>query len=473
MEMPSVIGVDSSTQSCKVLVVDLDSGEILSEATRGHPEGTEIDPELWWVALRSALDQVDTSDVEAISIGAQQHGLVALDASGEVIRPALLWNDTRSAPQAEHIITEFGAANLAKRTGSVPVASFTSTKLAWVHQHEPQLAAKIAAVALPHDWLTWRLRGYGPVGDSQKGPQLDQLVTDRSDASGTGYFSSVTNSYDDEILDFVLGHRPVLPTVLGAGDSAGTTEDGWIVGPGGGDNAMAALGLETHVGDVVMSLGTSGTVFAATSKPANDATGTVAGFADAAGGFLPLVATLNASRPIDSVRQLLGLSWEQFSSAIQSAAPGSGGLTLLPFFDGERMPNLPDATGLLGGISRLSLTPENMARAVVEAVASNLSHGLEAIVKQTEKLTRLMLIGGGAQNLGVQQVVSQSVSLPVIVPEPGEYVAFGAAKQAAWALSGKRPGWEPRSRALPIGDTHSAARNQFDDLLGKYVQNFD
>jgi xylulokinase len=471
--MPTVIGVDSSTQSCKVLVVDVDSGEILSEARTEHPDGTEIDPELWWAALQSALDQVDTSDVEAISIGAQQHGLVALDASGEVVRPALLWNDTRSAPQAEHIIAEFSAANLAERTGSVPVASFTSSKLAWVRQHEPQLAAKIAAVALPHDWLTWRLRGYGPKGDSRYGPQLEQLVTDRSDASGTGYFSPITNSYDDQILDFVLGHRPVLPKVLGAGESAGKTENGWIVGPGGGDNAIAALGLETHVGDVVMSLGTSGTVFAATSKPANDATGTVGGFADAAGGFLPLVATLNASRPIDSVRQLLGLSWEQFSSAVKSAAPGSGGLTLLPFFDGERTPNLPDATGLLGGISRFSLTPANMARASVEGVVSNLSHGLEAIVKHTEKLNRLMLIGGGAQNFGVQHVVSQSVSLPVIVPEPGEYVAFGAAKQAAWVLTGKRPGWELMSRALPTGDIHSAALNQFDDLLEKYVENTD
>lgn len=466
--MPKVIGVDSSTQSCKVIVVDVASGDILSEATTPHPEGTEIDPELWWVALQQSLEQVDASDVEAISIGAQQHGLVALDASGEVLRPALLWNDTRSAPQAESIVAKFGSANVAKRTGSVPVASFTSTKLAWMRQHEPELAARVAAVALPHDWLTWRLRGYGPLGGSRLGPQLDELVTDRSDASGTGYFSPLTNSYDDEILDFVLGHRPALPQVLGAADVAGTTEDGWIVGPGGGDNAMAALGLGTQVGDVVMSLGTSGTLFAVTSKPSHDATGTVAGFADAAGAFLPLVATLNASRTFDSVRQLLGFSWDQFSRAVQSAAPGAGGLTLLPFFDGERMPNLPNATGLLGGISRLSLTPENMARSVVEAVVSNLTRGLEAIVEETEGLTRLILIGGGAQNAGVQQVVNETLSLPVVVPNPGEYVAFGAAKQAAWALTGKRPGWESQARALAPGNTDFAARYQFDDLLQKY-----
>ena len=468
--MPRVIGVDSSTQSCKVLVVDVASGDILSEATTPHPEGSEIDPEYWWSALRNSLDQVDTSGVEAISIGAQQHGLVALDARGVILRPALLWNDTRSAPQAERLIAEFGAANLAKRTGSVPVASFTSTKLAWVREHEPHLARTIAAVALPHDWLTWRLRGFGPAGSSVHGPQLDQLVTDRSDASGTGYFSSTTNAYDNDILDFVLGHRPVLPRVLGAADQAGTTEEGWIIGSGGGDNAMAALGLDTHVGDVVMSLGTSGTVFAVTSNPANDPTGTVAGFADAAGGFLPLVATLNASRAIDSVRTLLGLSWEQFSASVQMAAPGSGGLSLLPFFDGERMPNLPDATGLLGGITRLNLTPENMARAVVEAVVSNLAHGLDAIVRETETVTRLTLIGGGAQNVGVQQVVSETVSLPVLVPQPGEYVAMGAAKQAAWALSGVRPLWELGARALAAGNTHSVARDQFDTLLQRHGQ---
>lgn len=468
--MPKVIGVDSSTQSCKVLVVDVASGHILSEATTPHPEGTEIDPELWWVALQRCLDQVDTSGVEAISIGAQQHGLVALDASGEVLRPALLWNDTRSAPQAEKIIAEFGAASVAERTGSVPVASFTSTKLAWMRQHEPELALRVAAVALPHDWLTWRLRGFGPVGSSRLGAQLDELVTDRSDASGTGYFSAVTNSYDDEILDFVLGHRPTLPRVVASSDTAGTTEEGWIVGAGGGDNAMAALGLGTQVGDVVMSLGTSGTVFAVTSQPSHDASGTVAGFADAAGAFLPLVATLNASRTFDSVRQLLGFSWDEFSRALQSAAPGSGGLTMLPFFDGERMPNLPDATGVLGGISRLSLTPENMARSVVEAVVSNLSRGIEAIVEETEKLERLILIGGGAHNIGVQHVVSETLSLPVVVPDPGEYVAIGAAKQAAWALTGKRPGWQPQARALPPGPTDPQAQNQFDDLLRKYEE---
>jgi xylulokinase len=468
--MATVLGVDSSTQSCKVVVVDTESGRIVSEASAPHPEGTEIDPEVWWVALQDALGRVDSSDVQALSIGGQQHGLVALDSAGDVVRPALLWNDTRSAPQAQRIIDHFGAPEIAARTGSVPVASFTSTKLAWVAEHEPQLATQIAAVALPHDWLTWRLRGFGPAGSSRLGPHLEELVTDRSDASGTGYFSSDTHSYDHEVLDFVLGHHLILPRVLLADEQAGTTENGWVVGPGGGDNAMAALGLEAQTGDVVVSLGTSGTVFAVTSTPALDATGTVAGFADAAGGFLPLVATLNASRTIDSVRNLLGMTWDSFSLAVQSAAPGSGGLTMLPFFDGERMPNLPEATGSLGGITRANLTPDNMARAAVESVVSNLSRGLEAIVEKTETLTRLILIGGAAQNLGVQQVASESFALPVIVPDPGEYVAYGAARQAAWVLTGSRPTWRPNSRELPTGRHDSTPRRQFDALLTSYIK---
>ena len=465
--MAAVIGVDSSTQSCKLVVVDVESGAVLQRAVASHPDGTEVDPEAWWRALQECLEQVDTSDVQAIAIGAQQHGLVALGAGGEVVRPALLWNDTRSAPQAEALIEQFGADELAQRTGSVPVASFTSTKLAWMRQHEPELAERVAAVALPHDWLGWRLRGFGPDGQSRLGPDLEQLVTDRSDASGTGYFSPVSNSYDDDILTGALGHRPVVPRVIGPGESAGTTEQGWILGAGGGDNAMAALGLDAQVGDVVMSLGTSGTVFARTSSPAVDPTGTIAGFADASGGFLPLGATLNASRSIDSVRGLLGMSWDEFSTAVRRAAPGSGGLSMLPFFDGERMPNLPDATGTLGGITRANLTPDNLARASVEAVLANLSRGIDVVASMTEQLTRVLLIGGAAQNDGVQQVAADTVPLPVVVPEPDEYVALGAAKQAAWALTGSCPDWAPQAQSLDASSASDAARIQFEALLGQ------
>ena len=466
--MPTVIGVDSSTQSCKVLVVDLETGAIVSEATSAHPGGTEVDPQAWWEALQETLGQVDTSQAQALSIGAQQHGMVALDVDGTVVRPALLWNDTRSSAQAEQIVSAFGAEDVAKRTGSVPLASFTSTKLAWLRQHEPQHAERVAAVALPHDWLMWRLRGYGTKGESTLGPQLDALVTDRSDASGTGYFSAASNTYDDDIVSFALGHRPILPAVLGPQERAGTTDQGWVLGPGGGDNAMAALGLGTQLGDVVLSLGTSGTVFAVTSSPAHDSSGTVAGFADATGEFLPLVATLNAARPIDSVRQLFGLSWDGLTQAVESTEPGSGGVTVLPFFDGERTPNLPESTGSFHGVTRTNLTPENLTRAVIEGVIANLARGVDAIASHTQQPSRLILIGGAAQNPGVQQVVTEQVGIPVSVPRAGEYVAYGAARQAAWALTGEKPTWGSDSATLSPQAGGALARTQFDRVLREH-----
>lgn len=466
--MSSVLGIDSSTQSCKVVVRDIDSGTVVSEGHEPHPEGTEVWPEVWWEALHAALNGVDQSSVEAVSVGAQQHGMILLDDSGKVLRPALLWNDTRSAPQAQEIIDEFGLVDIARRTGSVPVASFTSTKLAWVRRHEPEIADRAAAVCLPHDWLTWRLRGFGPRGESPLGPELDQLTTERSDASGTGYFLPSANFYDEDVLRFTLGHMPLLPRVLEASEPAGTTADGWLVAAGGGDNAIAALGLGTQVGDAVMSLGTSGTVSALTSSPTFDPTGTVAGFADAAGSYLPLVATLNAARAIDAVRKLLGLSWAQYSEAVLSSPPGSEGLSVLPFFDGERTPNLPDSTGLFGGATRSNLTAANLARAVTEGVVANLAEGLQAITEKTEKAERLVLIGGGARNSGIVQVVREVLSLPTFVPDDGEYVALGAGCQAAWALTGTRPDWEPYGmeyESLSVGDE---AGEQFRQLLSRY-----
>ncbi|NLX00176.1 MAG: xylulose kinase, partial [Actinomycetales bacterium] len=198
--MSLVLGVDSSTQSCKVVVVDTDTGLVVREGRAPHPDGTSVDPEAWWEALQAAIAQAGgLDDVAAWAIGGQQHGLVALDADGVVVRDALLWNDTRSAGAAEALVAEFGAEALAKRTGSVPVASFTITKLRWLRDHEPANAGRVAAVALPHDWLTWRLRGFGPAG-SPGGPNLEELITDRSDASGTGYWSPATGEYDRELL---------------------------------------------------------------------------------------------------------------------------------------------------------------------------------------------------------------------------------------------------------------------------------
>jgi xylulokinase len=427
--MPLVLGVDSSTQSCKAVVVDSATAAVVRTGRAAHPDGTSVDPEAWWRALQEAIAEAGSlDDIAAWSVGGQQHGLVALDAQGRVIRDALLWNDTRSAGAAADLIDEFGAAALAVRTGLVPVASFTITKLRWLRDHEPENAARVAAVALPHDWLTWRLRGFGP-----ENPMLDELVTDRSDASGTGYWNPATGEYDRELLVAALGHDAILPRVLGP-DEWVTDADGRRVGPGAGDNAGAALGLGAQPGDVVVSIGTSGTVFAVSREPVNDPEGTVAGFADASGLFLPLIATLNAARVVDVTAALLGVDHEEFSDLALAAAPGAAGLTLLPYFEGERTPNLPDATATLSGMTLASTTRENLARAAVEGMLRGLGAGLDALRTLGIPLERALLIGGGAQSEAVRRIAPPVLGLPVEVPEPGEYVALGAARQAIAAL---------------------------------------
>ena len=453
--MPTLVaGVDSSTQSCKILIVDAATGATVRSGRASHPAGTEVDPEAWWDALQAAIaDAGGLDDVSAISVGGQQHGMVVLDHGGRVIRPALLWNDTRSAQAALDLAREI--PDIVERTGSVPVASFTSTKLRWLQGAEPENAERVAAVALPHDWLTWRLRGFGP-----ENPRLDALTTDRSDASGTGYFSSTSNEYDRGILAAALGHDAILPRVLGPSESSGTVGS-LTFGAGAGDNAGAALGLGARDGDVVVSIGTSGTVFAVTSSPAADASGTVAGFADASGLFLPLVATLNAARVLDSTAALLGVDHSTLGTLALEAEPGAHGLVLQPYFEGERTPNRPDATATLFGMTLASTTRPNLARAAIEGLLCGLAAGLDALRGQGVDARRILLVGGAAQNPAVSAIAAQVFDVPVVVPTPGEYVALGAAAQAAWVLAGERPQWPLDVVAEPPVDYRPVIREQY------------
>ncbi|SFR71772.1 xylulokinase [Agromyces sp. CF514] len=464
--MSLVAGVDSSTQSCKIVIRDAATGALVRSGRAPHPEGTEVDPAAWWGALLSAIgDAGGLEGVEAISIGGQQHGMVVLDDEGRVIRPALLWNDTRSAQAALDLIAEVGADEYARRTGVVPVASFTATKLRWLRDAEPDAAARVAAVALPHDWLTWRLRGYGPVGESPLGPVLDELTTDRSDASGTAYWGA--DGYDRDLFVRALGHDAILPRVLGPAEAAGRTPDGILVGAGAGDNAAAALGLDAASGDVVVSIGTSGTVFAVTDAAVADASGTVAGFADATGRFLPLVATLNAARVLDAFARVLGVDHDGLGRLALEAEPAASGAVLVPYFEGERTPNLPNATAHLDGLSLASMTRPNLARAAIEGMLCGLADGLEAVASLGVAVDRVLLIGGAAQNPAVRAIAAQVFDAPVVVPAPGEYVADGAARQAAWALTGARPEWEIDVAASPSPDHRPAIREQYARVAGR------
>lgn len=462
--MVLVAGVDSSTQSCKVVIRDATSGALVRSGAAPHPDGTEVDPAAWWEALQRAVAAAGgLDDVAALSVGGQQHGMVTLDARGEVIRPALLWNDTRSAAAARDLVGELGRARgsgtddgprvWAETTGSVPVASLTITKLRWLAEHEPDNAARVAAVALPHDWLTWKLLGTG---------RLEDLATDRSDASGTGYFTTA-GTYDRDLLDMALRRDAgsvVLPRVCGPDERVGTTGR-LLLGPGCGDNAGAALGLGMTAGDISISIGTSGVVAAVTDVPVADPSGTITGFADATGRFLPLAVTLNGSQSLDVVRDLLGLDFAAFDQLVLSGEGGADGLTLVPYYQGERTPNLPDATGSLLGMTQRNLTAQNLARASVEGLLCGLADGLEAFVAQGVPVERIRLIGGGARSQAVQRLAPAILGQEVLVPEPGEYVADGAARQAAWVLTGELPTWETSATARVSADPTPRVRQAY------------
>jgi xylulokinase len=396
--MTLVAGIDSSTQSCKVVIRDAETGKLVRQGRANHPDGTEVHPDAWWSALQSAIAEAGgLDDVAAASVAGQQHGMVVLDESGGGDKGRQAWVDA---------------------VGIVPVASFTLTKLRWLARHEPANADRVAAVCLPHDWLTWKLSG---------APGLGALRTDRSDASGTLYWSAETNLYRPDLLELGFGRDLVVPEVLGPTGIAGSLPNGAPLGPGAGDNAAAGLGAGAQPGDVVVSIGTSGTVFVSSDVAPKDPSGTVAGFADTTGRFLPIVVTLNAARVLDH---------EELSRLALSAPAGADGLVLIPYLEGERTPNRPNATGAIHGLTLTTSDPAHLARAAVEGMLCALADGLDALVANGAQARRIVLVGGGARSEAVRRIAPELFGLPVLVPPPGEYVADGAARQAAWVAGG-------------------------------------
>jgi xylulokinase len=379
--------------------------------------------------------------VDAIAVAAQQHGLIPLASRGEFIHPAKLWNDTESAPDAGWLTKQLGGPQAwADAVGSVPVAAFTISKLSWLHRTKPDAFDQVAHVLLPHDWLTFRLTG--------------AFVTDRGDASGTGYWSAADGRYRTDLLRIVHDAwtddewLARLPTVLGPGDRAGTLTE-WaagalglagepIVAAGTGDNMGASLGLGLQPGDVVFSLGTSGTVYTVSETATADATGAVAGFADATGRFLPLVCTLNATGVTDDVGRLFDLAHDGLADLALSAPAGAAGVVLVPFLAGERTPNRPDATGTLTGL-RHGTSKAHLARAAHEGVVHGLLDGLDALAAAgvATDSGRTFLVGGGARSRAYRHVLADLSQRTITVPDAGELVATGACVQAAAALAGR------------------------------------
>ena len=427
-----VAGVDTSTQSVKVVVCDLDTGAVVRSGRADHPAGTEVSAAAWLTAYREATaDPGLLSGVEAISVGGQQHGMVTLDAAGELVRDALLWNDNRSAPDALELIDDLGGPDRwADAVGSVPVASFTVAKLRWLARHEPQNAARVERVILPHDYLTWEIggRSFDP-------------VTDRGDASGTGYFDATSNTYRDDLVVLAFDRTVVLPRVAGPAEVVGETPDGIAIGPGTGDNAASALGMVVPDRTALISLGTSGVACLPSPVQTHDASGVIAGFADDTGRFLPLVCTLNGARNLVSMANTLQVSLAEFSELAMSAPPGSEGLLFLPYLEGERTPPLPDATGELRGMTLANLTAANFARATIEGVLWSLAYGVQSLREQASPVEQVMLTGGAAQSPAVRAIAADVFGVPVLTTDPYESVAVGAARQAAWALTGTLPEW--------------------------------
>ncbi|MBD0743741.1 xylulokinase [Streptomyces sp. CBMA152] len=441
-----VIGVDSSTQSTKALFVDADTGRTLAVGRAPHRvDGTagarESDPEDWWRALREAVGAglkesgVPASAVVAIAVAGQQHGLVVLDRGGRPLRPALLWNDTRSAPQAAALTAALGGPSAwTARTGSVPVAAVTAAKWRWLYENEPATAAATAGVRLPHDFLTERLAGVA--------------VTDPGDASGTGWYSTATGAYDAELLQLIELDVALLPQVAATGSTrvgslAATAAEalglpaGIAVAAGTGDNMAAAVGLGLGgtglLDHPVLSLGTSGTVFAATrTRPASVG---LSGFAATDGTFLPLACTLNCTLAVDKVASLLGLDRDD-------AVPG-GEAVFLPYLDGERTPDLPTAAGLLTGL-RHATSGRQLLGAAYEGAVFTALRALDDLLRACGldpfdpgvAARPLRLIGGGARGRTWVETVRRLSGRPLIVPRVAEPVALGAAAVALAAATG-------------------------------------
>ncbi|MHA7276756.1 xylulokinase [Arthrobacter sp. Hz1] len=458
--MSIVIGVDSSTQSCKVLTVDAQSGTVISSASAAHPDRTSVNPEVWTSALHDAWHEAGADSlgesVAGVSIAAQQHGMVALDSSGTPVYDALLWNDIRSAADAAHLRDELGPEAWIDAVGLVPVASFTITKLAWLARNEPDAANRVDQVVLPHDWLNGAMSG--------------ELTTDRSDASGTGYFSAATNTYRPDLLKRFFGRTLKLPRIVPSDEPAGIVRNGWgidgaVLGAGAGDNAAAGLGLGVQPGEIVVSIGTSGTVFTTSTSAVRDPQGAIAGFADATGNHLPLIAMLNSARVMAATASMLGTDLPTLDRLALEARQDAGGLTFLPYLDGERSPNLPHATGSLTGLSRSNMTPQNLARASVLGVLNSLADAIDLLKRSGVVPNKVLLIGGGSKSHAIRQAAASIFGVPVEVPTTKEYVALGAAKQAAWAASGSCPDWQRSVEAAyePEGDWGAEARARYVD----------
>ncbi|MGA5286312.1 xylulokinase [Streptomyces pseudogriseolus] len=441
--MGIVAGLDSAPDFTRIVVCDTDTGAVLRQGYAPHPvqgpdagRSSDVDPQAWLLSLGEAASGGLLEGVQAIGVSAQAGALVPLDAQGNTVRPAMTGGDKRAQVAAADLVDAFGGReSWAQAVGCVPGAAQPVTKLRWMARTEPEHAARTAVLLQAQDWLVWQLLGR-PVC----------RTTDRGGASGTGYWAAATGGYRPDLVELALGHQAMLPEVIGPADAAGTTPEGLMISAGTADTMAAAFGLGIGLGDAVVSLGASGSVMAVHPEALVDRTGMITSLADATGMHLPVVTTLNAVRALRGTAELLGLpDLESLSDLAMKSTPGAHGLVLLPYLEGERTPSLPHTAGTLAGLRRESMKPEHLARAAFEGMLCGLADALDVLRGRGVEVRRVFLLGPAAELPAVQAAAPALFGAQVVVPQPADYAATGAARQAAWALGVSQGVLDPRT----------------------------
>jgi xylulokinase len=440
------IGIDAGTQSTKTLAFDADSGRVLATAATAYglipnlpPGHKEQDPQVWLDAADSSMQEVlarvDRAAVRGIGVSGQQHGFVPVDAAGGVIRPAKLWNDTSTAVECREIMDACGGPEeFQRKTGNRLPPGFTAGKILWLKKHEPKNFAALRWVLLPHDYINFWLSGVKRM--------------EYGDASGTGLLDISKREWSREAVQAIdAGLAEKLPPLASSREPCGTLGDslcqrwglpgGIVISAGGGDNMMGAIGTgNVRAGVVTCSLGTSGTIYACSDTPVTDPDGDVGAFCDSTGKWLPLVCTMNVTVATEMVRQRFALGHAAASEAAASVAPGSDGLTLVPFFEGERTPNCPDGTGVFFGIRPATYDAPHMMRAAMEGATLGLNYGFARLRELGVRPSEVRLTGGGAKSAVWRQILADVFNLRVVCLKIEEGAALGAALQAMWAAEG-------------------------------------
>ena len=442
------LGIDCGTQGTKALVLDSQSGQVLGLGAAAHTliQGEsgrrEQDTGQWLEALqiatRQALNNAGVSglQIQGIGVSGQQHGLVLLDADGNVLRPAKLWCDTESSAENQQLLDWLGGdTGSLERLGLVIAPGYTVSKLLWTRRHHPQVLEQTAHILLPHDYLNFWLTG--------------RYCSEYGDASGTGYFNVRTRQWDLGILRHIdpSGRlEQTLPQLLEPHQAVGTLRPhvahllglnpNAVVSSGGGDNMLGAIGTgNISPGIITMSLGSSGTVYAFNAQAQISPDASVASFCSSSGGWLPLICTLNLTNATSAVRDLFGLSVEAFNTLASQAPIGADGVSMLPFLNGERVPALPYATGSVQGLTLTNMTQANLCRAAIEGTTFGLRYGLDLLRRNGQQSQAIRLVGGGSKSALWRQMVADIMNTPVVCTEQSEAAALGAAIQAAWCVS--------------------------------------